>query len=570
MLLHLLQMGPSKVLTTFLLQIQSSWQLSLLELPPPCRNTVTLSSNSSDAYTSTVQSGPPLQMLHSRFTLDSKLLIPYPPIIYLLPLPPHLRPLLQAALLHLLLPLPPDSLRVLQWNAEGLRARSTELLHFLSSHPVDLICIQESNLNSSSSFRIPGFSALRSDRTHPRSGIHSPNATHASSGVVTFVRQGLSFSELSTSSLSSLDPYSDYVGVNISFNNSSAESFLNVYAPPICPSPTDGRTDSFSPFILPSSRDLFILGDFNCHHRSGTQEVLPRKYSTGSSLMTSSPSMTLTHPPFSIAPLAVAPLLTYPLLPLLLPFLAPGRCFRTWVLTIYRFFYPALSLRSFAPTSVPLSFNFQKACWGDFTSRSLFSAAALFTSLALNAAKSSIPFSRMKRHPKAWWSAEVEEAVSERRKAFAVAHRSNEDRQAYITASRRASSVILRPRLRHGRRLTLLLHLGLTLNLYTLSFALSLALLLPHLPLLTFLTVLLPGNRLRSKPLTCDLTFPFLNQRPCVAEPEATSLGSADPRALWNLTRPFALLSLQLNFLRLPPTSPPPLPLAQTKLHIPY
>ena len=58
-----------------------------------------------------------------------------------------------------------------QWNAGGLRARSTGLLHFLSSHPVDLICIQESNLNSSSSFRIPGFSSLRSDRTHSRSGI---------------------------------------------------------------------------------------------------------------------------------------------------------------------------------------------------------------------------------------------------------------------------------------------------------------------------------------------------------------------------------------------------------------
>ena len=67
---------------------------------------------------------------------------------------------------------------------------------------------------------------------------------------------------------------------------------------------------------------------------------------------------------------------------------------------------------------------------------------ALFTSLALNAAKSSIPFGRIKRFPKAWWSAEVEEAVSERRKAFAAAHRSDEDRQAYISASRRASSVI--------------------------------------------------------------------------------------------------------------------------------
>ena len=36
--------------------------------------------------------------------------------------------------------------------------------------------------------------------------------------------------------------------------------------PPIRSSPTNGRTDSFSPSILPSSRNLFILGDFNCHH----------------------------------------------------------------------------------------------------------------------------------------------------------------------------------------------------------------------------------------------------------------------------------------------------------------
>ena len=96
------------------------------------------------------------------------------------------------------------------------------------------------------------------------------------------------------------------------------------------------------------------------------------------------------------------------------------------------------------------------SCWDDFafyfdshcpsaeeySSLPLSSATALFTSLALNAAKSSIPFGRIKRHPKAWWSAEVESAVSERRKAFAAAHRSDEDRQAYISASRRASSVI--------------------------------------------------------------------------------------------------------------------------------
>ena len=199
-----------------------------------CRNTVTSSSDSSGMYTSTVQSGPSLLMLYSCPTLIFKPLILNPPILYFLPLPlisvPCSWPPFYAS------SPPPDSLRALQWNAGGLRTRSTELLHFLSTHPVNLICIQEPSLNSSSSFRIPGFSALRFDRTHSWSGIFSPDTTHASGGIVTFVRQGLFFSELSTSSLSSLDPYSDYVGVNISLNNCSSVSFPNVYAPLFAPS----------------------------------------------------------------------------------------------------------------------------------------------------------------------------------------------------------------------------------------------------------------------------------------------------------------------------------------------
>ena len=108
----------------------------------------------------------------------------------------------------------------------------------------------------------------------------------------------------------------------------------------------------------------------------------------------------------------------------------------------------------FCPYERPPSFGFHKARWDDFAFyfdshclsaeeySSFSSAAALFTSLALNGAKSSIPFGRSKRHPKARWSAQVEGTVSERRKAFAAAHRSDEDRQAYISTSRRASSVI--------------------------------------------------------------------------------------------------------------------------------
>ena len=240
------------------------------------------SSDSSSWYTFIAQSGPLLLMQHLHSTLIFKPLILFPSTLYLLPLHPHHRLMLLAVSLYLLILLPlPDSLRVLQWNAWGLRARSTELLHFISSHPVDLICIQESNLNISSSFRISGFSALRSDRSQSRSGIFSTNVTDASGGVIIFVRQGLSFSELSTPFLSSLDPYFGYVEINISLNDSSSLSFLNIYAPPVCSSPKDSRTNFFSPCILPSSTNLFVLGDFNCHHPglglgpSRSQKVLP-------------------------------------------------------------------------------------------------------------------------------------------------------------------------------------------------------------------------------------------------------------------------------------------------------
>ena len=145
---------------------------------------MTSSSDFSSWYTSTAQSGPLLLMHHSHPTLAFKPSILFLPTLYFLPLHPHHRLMLLALSLYLLLPLPfLNSLRVLQWNAGGLLARSTELQHFISSHPVSPICIQESTLNLSSSFRIPGFSALRSDGTHSRSGIFSIDVTDASGDI---------------------------------------------------------------------------------------------------------------------------------------------------------------------------------------------------------------------------------------------------------------------------------------------------------------------------------------------------------------------------------------------------
>ena len=359
-MLHLLQMGPSKVLITFPLQIHSSWQLSLLELPPCC-NTVTSSLDFSDMYTFSVQSGPP--STDDALSPHLRLQTSYPPSAHFISLSsaPHHCPLLLATLVRLLPPLP---LTLSGFCSGMLEVSEPGALNYFTFFCPTLSTLSASRNPILIHLPLSGFSALRSDHTHSRSGILSPHATHASGGVVTFIRQGLSFSELSTSSLSSLDPYSDYVRINISLNNTSLVSFLNVYAPLFAPPQRMAKPiPSLPPFFPPPEISLF-WGTSTTITPSGTPEVLPnpvgRKYSTGSSLLTSSSSMTLKHPSFSIAPSAVAPLLTSPLLPLLLPFLALGRCFRSWVLTIYQFFYPSLSLRSFAPTSVPLPSIFKK------------------------------------------------------------------------------------------------------------------------------------------------------------------------------------------------------------------
>ena len=212
----------------------------------------------------------------------------------------------------------------------------------------------------------------------------------------------------------------------------------------------DGRTDFFSPSIL-SSRNFFILEDFNCHYllwdsRNTSdlhgEEVFDWVISSDLFPLNDPNTPTLFHHSsgshssldISFAPSSLVFSCSWEVVQGLGSDHLP-------ILLSVPLFLP------YCPNECPPSFNFQKARWDDFAFyfdshcpsaeeySSLSSAACLFTSLALNAAKSFIPFGRIKHPPKAWWSAEVESVVSERCKAFAATHRSDEDRQAYISAS---------------------------------------------------------------------------------------------------------------------------------------
>ena len=163
-------------------------------------------------------------------------------------------------------PRPPQNLRILQWNAGGLSpSRRAELIAFLFNNQYDLI-LQETHLSATKKFQIPGYSTLRTDRTFARQDPVSFGGHNTGGGVLTLIHSDLTISPVSVSSLSFQDPNSDYIYAKILFSNHSPLQFLNLYSPHIRSTPSDSRTRTFSPDILPNSSDTFILGDFNAHH----------------------------------------------------------------------------------------------------------------------------------------------------------------------------------------------------------------------------------------------------------------------------------------------------------------
>ena len=92
-----------------------------------------------------------------------------------------------------------------------------------------------------------------------------------------------------------LDLYSDSTGISISLNDFLLLSFPNVYAPPIRSS-MDCRIDSFSPSVLFSSKNLFILGDFTCQHPLGLKSTYDPRGEEKIDWVISSDSFTLNNP----------------------------------------------------------------------------------------------------------------------------------------------------------------------------------------------------------------------------------------------------------------------------------
>lgn len=147
---------------------------------------------------------------------------------------------------------------VLQWNSQSIIPKLSQLKDFVSiSDPeIDIILLNETWLNSSKNFGIPGYNILRQDSSRPRGGVAAA------------INSKYKFSILST------DSTYDFQNILFSVSLGSFNlDILSVYIPP----PPNGKFNIQHlncAFSRISSRNYIIVGDFNAHHTAwGCRDV---------------------------------------------------------------------------------------------------------------------------------------------------------------------------------------------------------------------------------------------------------------------------------------------------------
>ena len=151
------------------------------------------------------------------------------------------------------------ALRILQLNANGLRARLPVLCEALRRWEVDVAMVQETNLRLGEVVSVPDFSGLFEARVQHRAA----NPSH-SGGVAVLVRRGLPHRRLDGLDLPP-GAALESLAVEVCAPGAPAVKLLNVYRPPVRGGVGDARDGSLHLGSWPVGRDWLVFADANGH-----------------------------------------------------------------------------------------------------------------------------------------------------------------------------------------------------------------------------------------------------------------------------------------------------------------
>ena len=151
-------------------------------------------------------------------------------------------------------PAPTNCLRLMQWNANGISAKITELLNFLHSNNVNIAAIQETKLtNKTKPLKTPGWAAVRLDRHKNKGG-----------GLLMQIKGSIPFVDNTAALLQSVDLHLEQQGISITLPNRQQLPIHSIYIPPHS-SCSAGHNASIA-HLLSNNEMSLIVGDFNAHH----------------------------------------------------------------------------------------------------------------------------------------------------------------------------------------------------------------------------------------------------------------------------------------------------------------
>ena len=137
-----------------------------------------------------------------------------------------------------------QTLRIMHWNAEGVRQKKLELQQFLKTQKLDVCCIQETHLDNMHRFSIRGYEIHRVD------GADRPKG-----GVLTLVKTSTPSAEVQRSEKAD----TEYITVKLILPDRNL-TICNLYSPP-------NKAINLQ-ILQPNSKDWMIVGDFNSHSPS--------------------------------------------------------------------------------------------------------------------------------------------------------------------------------------------------------------------------------------------------------------------------------------------------------------
>ena len=151
-------------------------------------------------------------------------------------------------------PTPTNCLRLMQWNANGISGKITELLTFHHSNNVNIAAIQENKPTSKTKpLKTLGWASVRLD-SHKNKG----------DDLLVQIKDTIPFVDNTAAFPQSADPHLEQQGISITMPNRKQLHIHNIYIPPRS-SCSAGHNASIAHLLINNEMSL-IVGDINAHH----------------------------------------------------------------------------------------------------------------------------------------------------------------------------------------------------------------------------------------------------------------------------------------------------------------